>query len=35
MKPELLQALIGKARDLGFDTDELIMVEHAPGAPED
>jgi apolipoprotein D and lipocalin family protein len=35
MEPELLQALIGKARDLGFDTDELIMVEHAPGAPDD
>ena len=28
MDPEVLQALIAKARDLGFATDELIMVEH-------
>jgi apolipoprotein D and lipocalin family protein len=28
MDPEVLQSLIAKARDLGFATDELIMVEH-------
>ena len=28
MDPEVLQTLIAKARDLGFATDELIMVEH-------
>ena len=27
MDPEVLQTLIAKARDLGFATDELIMVE--------
>ena len=34
MDPDVLQGLIGKAGELGFDTDELIMVEHAPGSPE-
>jgi apolipoprotein D and lipocalin family protein len=28
MKPQVLQALIAKARDLGFATEELIFVEH-------
>ena len=28
MDPGVLQTLIAKARDLGFATDELIMVEH-------
>ena len=28
MNPEVLQTLVAKARDLGFATDELIMVEH-------
>ena len=28
MSPEVLQTLVAKARDLGFATDELIMIEH-------
>ena len=35
LEPEVLQGLIGKARDLGFNTDELIVVEHAAAAPVD
>lgn len=28
MQPDILQSLVGKARELGFATDELIFVEH-------
>ena len=35
MDSEVLQTLIAKARDLGFPTDELIMVEHGTPPPGD
>jgi hypothetical protein len=34
MDPEVLQTLIAKARDLGFPTDELIIVEHGTATSE-
>lgn len=33
LEPELVDRLVGKARELGFSTDELIFVEHTRQTP--
>ncbi len=34
LEPELVNRLVGKARELGFSTDDLIFIEHTRKSPQ-